>query len=131
MGMNVIILTGRLAADPEMRVTKTGKNFVKATIAVGRTFKKDETDFINLVAWDKKAELIGQYLKKGNMLGVTGSLRTRTYETEDGQKRKVSEVLVETLEFLESKKSNSDSDFEDISLDLDAKDSDDDSEFPF
>jgi single-strand DNA-binding protein len=137
MSINVVILTGRLTADPEIKYTKSGKAYAKFSIAVNRRYNRDETDFINVVAWDKKAELASQYMRKGTLIGITGALRVRGYETESGEKRKVTEVIVENLEFLESKKDPSmpsDSHASsgmpiDTSPSVDSKDDEDD--FPF
>lgn len=103
MSINLVVLTGRLTADPEIKYTKSGKAYAKFSIAVNRRYNRDETDFINVVAWDKKAELASQYMRKGTLVGITGALRVRSYETEGGEKRKITEVVVENLEFLESK----------------------------
>ena len=105
MSMNMVILTGRLTADPEAKATQTGKSYAKFSLAVTRNYNREETDFINVVAWEKKAELVSQYLHKGSLVGVTGSMRVRTYEDDKQQKRKITEVVMDSLEFLDSKKS--------------------------
>lgn len=104
MSINIIILTGRLTEDPGLKYTQSGKPYARFTVAVSRRHNREETDFISVVAWEKKAELASQYLKKGSLVGVTGSLRVRSYEDENNLKKKITEVLVENLEFLESKK---------------------------
>ena len=73
--MNQVILVGRLTKEPELKYTKDGKGYCNFTLAVSREFKKDETDFINCVAWDKRAEAIANYVKKGNKLGIIGRLQ--------------------------------------------------------
>lgn len=105
MGMNLVVLTGRLTADPELKYTQSGKAFARFSLAVNRSYNREETDFINCVAWDKKAELAAEYLRKGNQAGVQGSIRVRAYDDESGQKKRITEVLVENIEFLESRKS--------------------------
>lgn len=108
MSMNVVILTGRLTAEPEMKYTQSGKSYAKFSLAVNRRYNREETDFVNIVAWEKKAELVSQHLHKGSLVGITGSLRIRSYEDDQGAKRKITEVLLDNLEFLESKKSGGD-----------------------
>jgi len=103
ININNVVIIGRLTADPEVRHTQSGTTLSKFTVAVTRQFKRDETDFINCTAWGKTAELSGEYLRKGNRVGVQGSIRVSTYETEDKQKRKNVEIHVGSLEFLESK----------------------------
>lgn len=106
MGMNFVVLAGRLTSDPELKYTQEGKAFAKFSVAVARTYNRDEADFINCTAWGKTAEIAGEYLRKGSMIGVQGSLRVSRYE-QDGQKRTRTEVQVNTLEFLDSKKTSS------------------------
>ena len=100
--MNQVILTGRLTLDAELRRTQNGKSVVSFTLAVSQG-KDKPSDFINCVAWEKTAELISQYVKKGHMLGVIGKVSTRSYEDKDGKKVYVTEILVREIEFLESK----------------------------
>ena len=108
--MNKIILLGRLTKDVELRYTQTSNTAVASfTLAVNRRFVKEgeerQTDFINIVAWNKLAETSSNYLKKGMQVVVTGRLQNRSWDDEQGQKRYVTEVIVEELEFVESKKS--------------------------
>lgn len=109
--LNTIVLVGRLTADPEIRYTASGIAQCKFTLAVERNFKtasgERETDFINIVAWRKAAEIIGQYVNKGNMFGVRGSLQVRKYQDKDGNNRTIHEVVVEDFQFLESKRDGS------------------------
>lgn len=100
--MNVIILTGRLTRDPELKFGQSGKAYSRFTLAVDRPMQKGETDFINCVAFGKTAELIGEYLRKGRKAGVTGRLQMGKYEV-NGEKRTSYDVVVDTIEFLESK----------------------------
>lgn len=106
--MNKAILIGRLARDPEIRQTTSGTAVCKTSIAVDRRGKKDanqpSSDFINITAWGKTAELMGKYLAKGRRVGIEGRIQTGTYQAKDGSKRNTFEVIVENLEFLDSAK---------------------------
>ena len=104
--MNKVILVGRLAQDPEVRYTQSGKAVASFNLAVNRYGQKDSADFIPIVAWEKLAEVIGNNLKKGSQVLVEGRMQVRSYETQEGQKRRVTEVIVQNIEFLGSKKSN-------------------------
>ena len=106
MSVNKVILVGRLAQDPEVRYTQSGKAVASFNLAVNRYGQKDSADFIPIVAWEKLAEVIGNNLKKGAQVLVEGRMQVRSYETQDGQKRRVTEVIVQNVEFLGSKKSN-------------------------
>lgn len=107
--MNKIVLTGRLTANPECRYTANNTAVTSFTLAVDKNFKNEdgnkEADFINIVAWNKKAEFINQYLKKGDKVGIIGRLQVRSYQNEKGQNRYVTEVVADEVEFLNSKKS--------------------------
>lgn len=103
--MNLIILTGRLTRDPELKFGQSGKAYSKFSLAVTNPFKKDEADFINCVAFGKTAELIGEYLRKGSKAAVNGRLQMNRYEV-NGEKRTSYDVLVENVEFLDSKGSS-------------------------
>ena len=135
MGMNFVVLAGRLTSDPELKYTQDGKAFARFSLAVARTYNREEADFINCTAWGKTAEVAGEYLRKGSMVGVQGALRVSRYE-QDGQKRTRTEVQVNTLEFLDSKKSgdsgknSSNDNFEEYEGSSSAADSSDD-DFPF
>ena len=101
--MNNVTLIGRLTKDPELKYGQSGKAYAKFTLAVKRTYSKDEVDFINCVAFGKTAELIAEHLNKGTRLGIFGSLQMNKYEV-NGEKRINYEVMVQHIEFLESKK---------------------------
>lgn len=106
--MNRVTLIGRITKNPELRYTGNNLAFTHFTIAVNRQKKEDETqnaDFINCVAWNKTAELICTYLTKGALVGIEGRIQTGTYEKPDGTKGYTTDVLVQNIEFLESKKS--------------------------
>ncbi len=102
---NRIILIGRLTRDPELRYVPSGAPVASFTLAVDRPFKDQqgnrETDFIDIVAWRKLAEQVSQYMSKGRMVAVEGRLQIRSYETQDGQKRKVAEVVADGIRFLD------------------------------
>ena len=106
--MNKVTLIGRTTKSPELRYAPgTGTAVCRFTLAVQRAFKKDEADFINCVVWDKAAETVATYVKKGHQFAVEGRLQIRDYE-KDGQRVFVSEVVVENFTFLESKKTGQD-----------------------
>ena len=101
--MNSVILIGRLTRDPEMRYTPSGAAVTNFTLAVDKRKREDGADFFDCVAWQKTAELIAQYLGKGRKCGIQGRLQSRVWEAESG-KRKVTEVVVESVEFLDKPK---------------------------
>lgn len=101
--MNKVILVGRLAQDPEVRYTQSGKAVASFNLAVTRQGVKDTADFIPIVAWEKLAEICGNNIRKGSQILVEGRLQIRSYETQDGQKRRVSEIVAQSIEFLGSK----------------------------
>ena len=102
--MNNCSFTGRITKDPELTTFESGSKCVRFTLAVDRKYKKDTTDFINFVAWNKLAETIRSYLSKGMLVGITGDLQQRNYEDDNGNKRSIYEVNVNDLSFLEHKK---------------------------
>ena len=105
--MNKVILMGRLARDPDGRTTQGGKSVARMTLAVDRqrgAGGQQEADFLTLVAWEKLADIAGQYLHKGSKILVEGRLQSRSYEAQDGSKRYVTEVIVSSLEFCESRR---------------------------
>ena len=107
IGNNVNFI-GRFTKDPELK--KAGDNsVVNFSLARNRDFSKDKdaVDFVDFVAWGKTAETIAKYFKKGNRIGVSGNIQTRTYENSNGTKVKVTEVYVESIEFIDSKTSDS------------------------
>lgn len=104
---NLVVLTGRLTADPELKTTNTGISVTSFSIAVNRRYRAGEetqTDFINIVAWRQTAEFITKYFKKGNMIGIEGSIQTRKYVDKNGNNRTVFEVVASNAQFVESKK---------------------------
>ena len=103
MALNLVILTGRLTKDPELKHGASGSAYCKFTIAVNRMKKEDGADFIFCSAFGKTAELIAEYVRKGHQLGVQGRLQQDTYE-KDGEKISKTGVTVDKIDFLESKK---------------------------
>ena len=102
--LNTIIIQGRLTKNVELRHTTTGKAVASFTVAVDRG-KNSGADFIPCVAWEKSAEFIEKYFHKGDMILVSGRLTQRNYEDKDGNKRTAYEVIVNTANFCDSKKS--------------------------
>ena len=102
--MNKVVLIGRLTKDPELRFAAgSGTAVSRFSVAVTRQFKKEETDFINCVAFGKTAETISQYLTKGSQMALTGSIRTGSYDAQDGSKRYTTDVAIDSFEFIGSK----------------------------
>jgi single-strand DNA-binding protein len=140
--MNHCTLIGRLVKDPELRSTATGKSVCTFTIAINRGFgDKKETDFLPVVVWSRPnyslAENCAKHLTKGSKVGISGRIQTRSYETQNGERKYVTEIVAEEVEFLtpkaeegsgtknqfhEDEKAHGDSDFEPL---------DDDPNFPF
>lgn len=105
--MNKCILIGNLAADPESRSTQSGIAQCTLRIAVQRRYAnaqgQRECDFFNVVCWRQTAEFCARYLSKGRKVAVEGSLKTRSYDAQDGSKRYVTEVVADSVEFCDSK----------------------------
>lgn len=101
--MNYVSLLGRLTRDPEVTYTQSGKAFTRFSIAVSRgTSNRDEVDFINCVAWEKRAETISQYFKKGSRILVQGRISTGSYE-KNGETRYTTDVVVNNFDFIETR----------------------------
>jgi len=100
---NKVILGGRLTSDPELKTTQSGVQVTSFRLAVNRRGKDGETDFISVTAWRKTAEFITQFFRKGSSICITGSLQTRSWEGQDGQKRTVTEVQADEAFFVDSK----------------------------
>ena len=107
--MNRVILTGNVVRDNDVKDTATTK-VLKNTLAVKREFKKDETDFVNYVAFSKTAELLEKYTQKGSKLLIQGRIQIGSYE-KDGIKRQTTDVIVRNIEFIGGSKQNKESDF--------------------
>ncbi len=140
--MNVVILMGRMTRDPELKYTSGGKAFANFSLAVQKT--KDEAEFIDCTVWEKTAETIAEYFRKGNRILVQGRLSVSTYE-QNGEKRKMTRVVVNSFEFIESSgnsggyqqqqsfnnSSKSKPPVQNDAFENDNDDMDDDEEFPF
>lgn len=103
MDLNKVMIIGRLTRDPEMRSTGTGANVVSFSVATGFTWtdqsgqKKEQTEFHNVVAWRKLADIINQYLKKGSQVYIEGRLQTRSWEGQDGKKNYRTEIVADNM----------------------------------
>ncbi|WP_010648884.1 single-stranded DNA-binding protein [Oceanobacillus massiliensis] len=108
--LNRVVLVGRLTKDPDLRYTPNGVAVANFTVAVNRPFSNQqgnrEADFINCVVWRKPAENLANYMKKGSLIGVDGRIQTRTFEGQDGKTVYVTEVVADSVQFLESKGSS-------------------------
>lgn len=102
--MNKTILTGRPTTDIELKQTASGAAVVTFTLAVRKWGKDNESDFINIVAWNKTAEFASRYVHKGDRIGVVGRIQSRNFDGKDGKKVYVTEVIAEEIELLERKK---------------------------
>ena len=107
--LNRTVLVGRLTKDPELRYTPSGHAVANFTLAVNRPFSNSEgnkeADFINVVVWRKTAENVANYLKKGSLVGVDGRLQSRSYDDQSGKRVFVTEVLAESVQFLNTRNS--------------------------
>ena len=112
--MNKVILMGRLTRDPEVSSSTTGMTFARYSIAVDRRFKRDgepDADFFNCTSFGKQAEFVERYLKKGTKVVVSGRLQNNNYTNKEGQKVYDVRIMVEDIEFAESKNASSDGSF--------------------
>ncbi len=111
LNLNKVILCGRLTADPELKQTTSGIAVVSFTLAVNRRFQSktadgaqaQQADFISVVAWRQTAEFIARYFHKGSALCITGSIQTRSWQDQQGQKRYATEVVADEAMFVDSK----------------------------
>lgn len=105
--MNKVILVGRLTRDPELRATQSGTAVVSFTVACVRPYAKQgeerQADFIQCAAWNKTAEFVSRYFTKGMRIALDGRIQTRSYDDQNGNKRYVTEVIAENVEFAQSK----------------------------
>lgn len=105
--MNKVVLIGRLTKDPELRYTPSGAAVATFTLAVNRTFANQqgekEADFIPIVVWNKQAENCANYIGKGSQVALDGRIQVRSYETQEGQRRWVTEVVAGSVQFLDSR----------------------------
>lgn len=102
LNLNKVVLAGRLTANPELKITPSGINFCSFSIAIKRR-GAEESDFINCQAWRKTAEFISQYFDKGSAICVTGSIQTRSWNDNNGNKRFATEVVVDEAMFVDSR----------------------------
>jgi single-strand DNA-binding protein len=108
--LNKAIIIGRFTRDPELRKTQNGKSVLNFSLASSRKYGGNEqVDYINCIVWEKGAEIIAQYMKKGSLIQVEGRTVSRSYDDRDGKKVYVQEVLVENFNFLESRTSSTQS----------------------
>lgn len=104
--LNKVFLIGNLTRDPELRYIPSGSAVATFTLAINRVYntqsgeKKEQTSFIRIVVWGRRAEICGEYLSKGSPLFVEGRLQSRDWETQDGQKRSTVEVVADNIQFL-------------------------------
>ncbi|MCE3022578.1 single-stranded DNA-binding protein [Staphylococcus pasteuri] len=108
--LNRVVLVGRLTKDPEFRTTPNGVSVATFTLAVNRTFTnaqgEREADFINCVTFRKQADNVNRFLSKGSLAGVDGRIQSRSYENQDGKRVFVTEVVCDSVQFLEPKNNN-------------------------
>ena len=99
--MNQVLLIGRLTKDPELKYSQSGTAFCRRSIAVTKEFNRNETDFFDCVAWNKTAEIIAEYMRKGKKIAIQGRLETGGYEKE-GRNIKTYSIIVDKFEFVDS-----------------------------
>jgi len=111
--INQVTLVGRLTKDPELTYTALGRPFLQMTLAVNRPYRNQqgmtETDFIYCKVWNKSAENTSKYCQKGSLIGVLGTIQTRSYEDQEGKRIYATEVNVHTVRFLDKKRPNAES----------------------
>lgn len=115
--MNLVILMGRICKDPDITSSQSGTTIARYSIAVDRRFKKEgepTADFFTCVSFGKQAEFVDRYLKKGTKIVVTGELQNNNYTNKDGQKVRDNRIIIEEIEFAESKKESNNSDSRDV-----------------
>ena len=114
MAFNLVVLTGRLTADAELKTTPNGISVCSFTIAVDRGYGENKTtDFIPCVAWRGSAEFVSKHFSKGGQIGIEGSLQTRKYQDKNGNNRTAFEVIVNNTQFIGGKKNT------DVNIDTD------------
>lgn len=109
--LNNVVLIGRLTKDPELRYTPSGVAVASFTLAVDRPFAKEgqqQADFIPIVVWQKQAENCANYIGKGRLVAVEGRIQVRTYDTPEGQRRWVTEVVAGNVRFLDRARDSQD-----------------------
>lgn len=111
--LNRVVLVGRLTKDPDLRYTESGLAVANFTVAVNRPFSNQqgerEADFINCVIWKKAAENLANYTSKGSLIGVDGRIQTRSYDNQEGKRVFITEIVADSVQFLEYKNNKSQS----------------------
>lgn len=106
--MNKVTLIGRMTSNPELKLTNNGQKICRFSLAVNRQFKNADgerkADFINCMAWQQRADLINNYVHKGDLIAIEGRIQVSSYIATDGTKRYMTDVIVEQIEFLSNKK---------------------------
>jgi len=118
--MNKVFLIGRLSRDPELRHTTSGTAVCQINVAISRPVsqgREPETDFINVVVWNKQAENVAKYLAKGRQIAIEGRIQTRNYDNNEGKRTYVTEVIASNVEFLGSANDNNRSANNSVSVD--------------
>lgn len=113
--LNRVILIGRLTSNPEIKYTGSNKPYTRICVAVNRF--SEGTDFINVTVWNKQAENVCEYLGKGSLVMIEGSLSVNNYEDNEGNRRTSTEVMAQNVQFLDRKNNNTESEEEQVSLD--------------
>lgn len=112
MSLNVVAIMGRLTADPQMRQTQSGKSVASFRVAVDRGRKdangQNQTDWLDVVAWENTATFVEKYFPKGSMIAVTGRLQSRNYQDKNGNNRTAIEIVAQNVSFCGEKKQDSD-----------------------
>ena len=109
LNLNKVVLAGRITADPELKQTPSGVSVLRFTLAVNRRFNRNneqgeqQTDFISMVAWRQTAEFISKYFRKGSAICVTGSIQTRSWQDNQGQKRYGTDIVIDEAMFVDSR----------------------------
>ena len=107
--INQVTLVGRLTRDPDLRITQEGISVTNVTVAVNRPFRNQQgeigADFVQCTLWKRTAENTTQYCRKGSLVGIAGRIQTRYYDNQEGKRVYVTEVVAETVKFLDSKRS--------------------------
>lgn len=105
MSLNISVLCGRLTTDPVLKKTSAGMSVISFNLAVDRDFKKEGADFISIQCWNKTADNVAKYCRKGSQINIKGRIQTRNYDGADGKKVYVTEVVAESVQFLDTKSS--------------------------